>query len=295
MLKLAQEPQEVIEKLRKPHVLDPIGWFDTPFYSTGNKGSSAYHSFFARYPRETIIFPEDPKLEEESKNVWPDTIPNFKSDFVTLNKSICETLVNLLYHFDKYLNKNIKGYDFNMTKEIGNNNYVNTSRTIVYKPLPKQDMEQDWDHWHTDYGMFSTVAKPVYFSKDLKRLEFNNTSFNFKDRQGNIHEASFKNDEMLVTISDTMFILSAGLFPTTPHCVKAVGVPRDIYRLNHVSFFEPQYNHRMRIPTGESFPEIIEKDPLKFYYRSTNNYKDGLNYKEFNELVLSLLINNQMK
>ena len=84
------------------------------------------------------------------------------------------------------------------------------------------------------------------------------------------------------------------MLPATPHCVKIEGVPKDIYRLNHVAFFEPQYNEKIRIPSGEKFEEIIEKDPLKFYYRTTNKFKSDMNYKDYTDLLSSSMIKNEM-
>ncbi len=293
ILKLSQEPEEILNKLKKPHVHDPIGWGDEPIYSVDNKVCAAYQSFVARYPGDTVVYPEDPQLEKENTNVWPETIPNFRSNFNDLNKGICETFINLLYHFDKYLNSKLPGYDFILTKEM-RNNFVNFNRSVLYKPLTSEGNDQQiWENWHTDIGMLTSVAWPLYFSKDLKRLEFNNSSFLFNDRQGNLHEASFNKDQMLVTTQDTMFILSAGLFPATPHCVKAANVPRDIYRMNHVTFFEPQYNQKMYIPTEETFEEIIEKDPNKFSFRSVKNFKQGTSYKEFFFTHLSLVKDNK--
>ncbi len=290
-LKLSQEPKEIIDKLRT-QTFDSIGWDERKLYSLEGQVGGEYGSFYARYPRETVVYPEDPQLEQDSKNVWPDTIPNFRENFNKLNRQICNSLVNLMYHTDKYFNKEIPGYDFNMSNGIGEN-YVNTSRTIIYKPLPRKDSDQFWENWHTDFGLFTSVAMPIYFSKNLERLELKNSSFHFKDRQGNIHEANFDTNQMLVSSQGVAFILSAGLFSPLPHYVKATEVPCDIYRLQHVSFFEPQYNYKLKIPTGETFKELVEKDPLKFSYSSLKNFKQGTSYKEFCESMLKQVIDNQ--
>ncbi len=85
--------------------------------------------------------PEDPQLEKDSTNVQPETIPYFRSNFNELNWAVCVILVNfLMYHFDKFLNKELSGYDFNMTKQIKKNNYVNTGRFLV-------TMEEDFRYY----------------------------------------------------------------------------------------------------------------------------------------------------
>ena len=94
----------------------------------------------------------------------------------------------------------------------------------------------------------------------------------------------------MITAGDAMFIESAGYIPATPHTVKiSPEIPRNIYRAQSVSFFEPQMNYRMDIPTGESFRQIIERDPSKYDHRGIDEFQDGCYFKEFIDDLLGFL------
>lgn len=293
MFRLYKEPDYVKEKLSKKDVNDPIGWNEDEFYSPDGKKSKKFSSFFARYPNETIIYPKNPKLVEDSTNIWPTTINNFNEDFLSINKYISNALLGLLKQFDNYLVDKI-GSNYSLYKDL-NNNYVNTNRMIVYEPLEKFNIDvQNWDHWHTDFGILTSVTHPLYFDKNNNPVELPYSSFWVKNRYGKEFECKYDSDELLVQIADSAFVLTAGFIPTTPHSVKANNnCPKDLYRVNLVTFFETNYNYEMKIPTNETFKEIIEKDPLKYYYRHIDSFKNGIDYKEFTDLSLKYLLQSK--
>lgn len=290
MFKLSKEPDSVLEKIRKRDVVDPIGWNEDEFSSPDGKASKKFKSFLARYPNETIIYPKDPKLVQDSTNVWPSTIKNFREDFVNINNFISSALFGLIRQFDNYLVDKI-GPKFSLEKDL-TNNYVNANRMIVYEPLDNFNIDvANWDHWHTDFGILTSVTHPLYFDKLGKPVELPYSSFWIKNRYGEEFECKYDKNDLLVQIADSAFILTGGFVPTTPHSVKAnINCPRDLYRVNLVTFFENNYNYKMKIPTNETFKEIIEKDPLKYYYRHVDSFKNGIDYKEFTDLSLKYLL-----
>nr|VFK54517.1 MAG: hypothetical protein BECKTC1821F_GA0114240_100559 [Candidatus Kentron sp. TC] len=119
-----------------------------------------------------------------------------------------------------------------------------------------------------------------------------NTALALKDRHGWEHQAVFSQDEFLIITASAMFIESAGYIPATPHAVKIPDeAPKNLYRVQAVSFFEPDLNHRMIIPTGESFQEIVARDPCGFEYRDTDFYRDGCYFKEFHDEIAKSVYN----
>nr|VFK13996.1 MAG: hypothetical protein BECKLFY1418C_GA0070996_100524 [Candidatus Kentron sp. LFY] len=293
---LSQEPKEVLAAITKSDLstLHEVGWHERKMNSAFGKSSKKFVSFFSRYPVETVIFPQDPCFEKENENIWPMTIPRFKEDLIKLNMLLTPALLGLLRHFDKHLSGKIDNYKQDKFTDSFFDHYGHQNRLIAYSPLDEfeSDIEDqyNWDNWHTDFGLMGTVTHPIYFTKQGEIYELDSTAYSLKDRHGQEHEGVFSEDEFMITAGDAMFIESAGYIPATPHTVEiSPEIPRNIYRTQSVSFFEPQMNYRMDIPTGESFEEIIERDPSKYDHRGIDEFKDGCYYKEFIDDLLEFL------
>ena len=163
----------------------------------------------------------------------------------------------LLIQMDNYLQEKLPNYQkffYTNFKE----NYVNSNRLIIYEPLENfhhENKEEDfWDTWHTDNAIFTCLTHPLYFNKFKEEFKLPYSSYLFKDRSGKIKEAQFNNDESLLQAGDSVFIISGGNVPTTPHCVLSnEKIPRDLFRLNVATFFEPPYNYVMKIPNDMTY------------------------------------------
>ena len=109
IFKLSKEPQHVLEKLCQPNQqsLYETGWHEKKMNAAFGKSSNKFVSFFSRYPDETVIYPKDPQFQQDTKNIWPTTIPEFKSDLLKLNQLLIPPLQGLLKYFDSYIDKKI--------------------------------------------------------------------------------------------------------------------------------------------------------------------------------------------
>lgn len=296
MYKLTHEPQNVLDTLVQPNPssLYEVGWHVKKMNSAFGKSSNRFVSFFSRYPIETVVFPDSPDFEAENLNIWPTTVPDFKKDLTALNEKLVPPLVGLLKYIDKYLEKNITNYPKNKFVRSFSSNYSNANRLISYLPLEQFSLNKEdahnWDNWHTDFGLLATATYPLYFDRNGDIYDLAESCFSLRDRLGHEHKMSFYPDEFIITSSDAMFIESAGYLPATPHTVKIKkGMPRDIYRCQSVSFFEPHLNYVMDIPSQESFQQIIDRDPTKYDHRGIDHFTPGCLYKTFIDELLEFL------
>nr|VFK38063.1 MAG: hypothetical protein BECKTC1821D_GA0114238_100343 [Candidatus Kentron sp. TC] len=296
MYRLSREPREVLEAIAKTDAsgLHETGWSERKMNSPFGKSSNKFVSFYSRYPNETVVFPEDPEFEKGNENVWPVTIPEFRQDLMDLNKLLASPLLGLLKYFDRYLSGRIDGDK--QGKFVGSflNHHSCHHRLIAYTPLDEFDTDTEdqylWDNWHTDFGLMGTVTHPIYLTRQGEMRQLDETAYVLKDRRGREHRGVFSEDEFMITAGDAMFIESAGYIPATPHTVRiSEGMPKDLYRIQSVCFFDPHMNYRMNIPTGESFGEIIERDPSGYDHRVMDDFQGGCYYKEFLDGLLRFL------
>nr|VFK29064.1 MAG: hypothetical protein BECKMB1821I_GA0114274_100816 [Candidatus Kentron sp. MB]VFK74657.1 MAG: hypothetical protein BECKMB1821H_GA0114242_100816 [Candidatus Kentron sp. MB] len=296
MYALSKEPREVLEAITKTDAsgLHETGWSERKMNSPFGKSSNKFVSFYSRYPNETVVFPEDPEFEKGNENVWPVTIPEFREDLMNLNRLLSSPLLGLLKYFDRYLSGKIDADKQGKFVNSFLNHYSCHHRLIGYSPLDEfgKDTEDQylWDNWHTDFGLMGTVVHPIYLTRQGEKQDLNTTGYVLKDRHGREHPGVFSEDEFMITAGDAMFIESAGYIPATPHTVRiSKGMPRDLYRIQSVCFFDPNMSYRMNIPTGESFQEIIQRDPSGYDHRVMDDFKEGCYYKEFIDGLLEFL------
>nr|VFK25455.1 MAG: hypothetical protein BECKMB1821G_GA0114241_101357 [Candidatus Kentron sp. MB]VFK29067.1 MAG: hypothetical protein BECKMB1821I_GA0114274_100818 [Candidatus Kentron sp. MB]VFK74659.1 MAG: hypothetical protein BECKMB1821H_GA0114242_100818 [Candidatus Kentron sp. MB] len=301
MYRLSQEPKELLQAITKTDAsgAHEIGWSErkahSPFGKSTNKLVTFNRAFRSGNPHKTAIF-QDPRFGKEGESVWPATIPRFKQDLSELHSLFISPVLGLLKYFDKYLSHKIR--DDKQRKFVDSflNHYACDHRLLMYFPLDGFETGAEdryiWENWHIDHGLMTTLSHPIYFTRQGEMCDLDNTALALKDRYGREHQAVFSQDEFMIITASAMFIESAGYIPGTPHTVKiSEGMPMDLYRIQAVSFFEPDWNHRMTIPTGESFQEIVERDPCKYEYRDTEFYRDGCYFKEFHEEIAKSVYN----
>nr|VFK38972.1 MAG: hypothetical protein BECKTC1821E_GA0114239_100362 [Candidatus Kentron sp. TC] len=202
----------------------------------------------------------------------------------------------MLKYFDNHLSHKIGADKQGKFVDSFLNHYACNHRLLMYFPLDGFETGTEdqyiWENWHIDHGLMTTISHPIYFTRQGEIHELDNTALALKDRHGREHQAVFSQDEFLIITASAMFIESAGYIPATPHAVKIPDeAPKNLYRVQAVSFFEPDLNHRMIIPTGESFQEIVARDPCGFEYRDTDFYRDGCYFKEFHDEIAKSVYN----
>nr|VFJ92944.1 MAG: hypothetical protein BECKLFY1418A_GA0070994_102723 [Candidatus Kentron sp. LFY] len=289
--RLSKEPKEVLQSITKKDAsgLHEIGWSETGTNSPFGKSSTRFvtfnQAFHSGSPCEPIVF-EDPRLGGEREAVWPATIPQFKEDLIKLNTLFMPAFLGFLKYFDKHLLHNVdKGKQGKFVDSFFEHHSFD-NRLLVYSPLdelgPNAEDKDIWEHWHLDQCLITTIAHPIYFTKQGEIVELDNTALAIKDRHGREHQVVFSQDEFIAISGCSMFIESAGYIPGTPHVVRiSEEIPNDLYRVQSVLFLEPDFNYRMNIPTGESLEEIIERDPCRYEYRETDFFRQDCYYKEF--------------
>lgn len=102
-----------------------------------------------------------------------------------------------------------------------------------------------------------------------------------KDRDNQINDVKFEEDEMAIQTADVSFILSGRLIVSTPHSVKITeGIPEDVSRINFVNFLEPSFVYKIHVPLGMKANDIFDKDPFKMN-NTVTQLKDNCTYKQF--------------
>nr|VFK66354.1 MAG: hypothetical protein BECKUNK1418G_GA0071005_10895 [Candidatus Kentron sp. UNK]VFK71988.1 MAG: hypothetical protein BECKUNK1418H_GA0071006_10905 [Candidatus Kentron sp. UNK] len=288
MYRLSKEPKEFLRSLSKTDVsgLHEVGWTDKEMKAPFGKITNKPVAFYSRYPQETVVFPQDPGFEKVMENIWPEAIPQFKEDLFKLNSLLTPPFLGLLKYLDRYLSGKVDDDKRGKFVDSFFDHYGCSSRLIVYKPLDEfqtnAEDEYNWENWHVDHCLMTAVTHPIYLTRQGERYELDSTALLLKDRRGQEHEGVFSEDEFILTTGNPMFVESAGYIPATPHTVKlSRGMPKDIYRIQSAYFFEPDMNYRMNIPTGESFEEILARDPTRHSHRESDFFEEGCYYKEF--------------
>jgi len=78
-----------------------------------------------------------------------------------------------------------------------------------------------------------------------------------------------------------LFIFSGGSIISTPHAVKVrYDIPKDLFRLNFITFFGPSFVTKIKPPGNMSFEELIKKDTLGMSNVVTK-LREGMNFKDF--------------
>lgn len=283
---LAHQPKTVLDSISKPDIDYSIGWDVSTFITEHDQRHSMFNSFTARCLKESLVYPKNKEMEKAHKNVWPD-IPNFKEDFVEFGKLIANCQLEVLKHIDMYLNESISCNVYNSLK----NDHDAYNRLIIYNPIEKFNTSNDtWDGWHTDYSALTALVHPMYFEKTGEIFPCKNTCINIINRKGEKSVAEFDEEDLYIQASDTIFILTGGEIPPTPHAVKIQkDMPKNKFRIQFATFFQPNYNYVMNIPNNMSYDDIIKKDPLGLPYK-TCNFKNGWDFGDFYENSLNYLL-----
>lgn len=168
---------------------DPVGWVPNPGSSYSKLDQEYTNQYFlSRYPNESVGS-SDRAIEEINKNLWPEKIPNFKTDFNVLMKTCTRPIVETLYWLEQYLRKLNPGVNYDMYDKM-KDNHNSSGTTLIY--LPKNTVsEADWNSWHSDSGLLTILNYPFYYDRQFKRINDNLTGIQIKDRKGRVHDVEF--------------------------------------------------------------------------------------------------------
>jgi isopenicillin N synthase-like dioxygenase len=277
---------ENLEKLRSKSDSFFVGYSDSPFVTEDGEKHIMHSSFVARPTRDTINYPENRTVEEGHKNIWPNE-ENFKNDFCRLGRIMSTCQFHLFRHLSIYLDQEIKNFNENYFKNIKNNHDVK-SRLITYFPIEnfKDGENKVWDGWHTDYGFITSLTHPIYFNKYKEEQSCNYSCLGVKDRSGAIIDLNYEDDELVLFLSNSFLIISAGLLPATPHIVKIdENIPTSFYRSTLATFFDPEYGYKLLIPNNLSFDDIS-----KGTFHVNKQFDNGTTYEKYSNKLLDYLI-----
>ncbi len=285
---LAHQPKELLNSITKPEIDYSIGWDVSTFITEHDQKHSMFNSFTARCLRESLVYPKNKNLEKSHANVWPN-IKNFKEDYTEFGKLIAKCQLELLRHIDGYSNDFI---NINVYKDLKDDHDA-YNRLIIYNPIdnfPNKSADT-WDGWHTDYSALTALVHPMYFEKNGDRFDCKYTCLNVINRNGEKITTQFDENDLLIQASDTIFILTGGEIAPTPHAVKLPKeMPKDKFRIQFATFFQPNYNYVMNIPNNMDYDDIIKKDPLGLPYK-TCHFKNNWEFADFYENSLNYLLN----
>jgi isopenicillin N synthase-like dioxygenase len=286
--KMAHFSQDDLKSLEKPETNYSLGWQKGNTYING-QWEALTGSFHARVLNETITHSND-ELKNKYLNTWPseEQLSGFKKVFSEMGLLLTNCVENLLYHLDRYTKECNSDYEeFNLYNKLRTRNDV-LSRLIIYYPANTYDEEKygkeskdNWCAWHRDFGVLTGLAHPVYFKESGEIVEGIGSGLIVKDRKKELHNITYGEDEIVIQSGDISFIMTGGCVISTPHCVKITeDMPKDVYRITFVNFYDPCFEEMIDLPNGIDREELSEKDPLGMKYMVTK-FNGPVTYQEF--------------
>lgn len=261
------------------------GYSDKPFYSKNGVVNDKIKSFVARFPKDQI--------DGTEKNLWPTFKPTFKENYIDLSRLIYNCQFHLLRQFSYYSKKKVP--ESNLF-ETFHSTITSVNRSVEYQPLKNYDSNSEhlynWDDWHIDFSLFTNITHPVYCNQEGKLFDGDTCLF-IKDRFERELEVLSKPDDLICFPADAIYIMSGGAIKSTPHVVRNnQNISKDLYRLNFVSFYEPNNSQKMIIPGDMTFEKLLEKDKNNWKLRNGDTFYQGMSFTEYvNPAKIDLKIN----
>jgi isopenicillin N synthase-like dioxygenase len=286
--KMANIDIDTLKQLELSKTNYSLGWQKGNTYFNG-KWEALTGAFYARVLRE-VIDHSDPEMQKKYTNVWPseELLPSFKHDFLEMGRMLTHCQQNLLYHLDKYTKTCYPQYkEFSLYNKMKSRNDT-ISRLIMYYPAKTYDEEKygqeskdNWCGWHRDFGVLTGLTHAIYYKENGEVVSGLKSGLTVKDRKHQLHDLTFNEDEILIQSGDVSFIMTGGSVISTPHCVKITDdIPKDVFRITLINFFDPCYEEMIDIPEGIEKEKIYEKDPLGMKYMITK-FNEPCTYQSF--------------
>jgi len=284
---LANLREEVLKKYERKEANYHIGWSKARAYTDGDIEELTGH-FYARIKTDHLIIPSEPETEKLFTNIWPQELPSFKEDFLSLGEVIFESQNLLMKHIDSYISHKAKHIYPNKSFEntfsrisMKENDLI--GRLIVNFPANQAKTKEfnNWIGWHRDFGCITGLNRAMYFKPSGEPYKGVKSGLLIRNKDNIIIDLSFEEDEIALQAGDASFMLSGGIITATPHSVKITNdIPRDVFRVTYVNFLEPAYEFTMKLPFELSPEELFKKDPFKMMDVFTQ-WDPGCKYKDF--------------
>ena len=286
--KLVNLSKEKLEKIERPDLHYNLGW------SHGKekfKGKPDYMkgSFYATLnPYNSEI-----KKNIDDSGIWPEDIPDLKTNFRELGGQIRNVSFLLYDCIDAYIRSLIPTYNLNF-KQLIMNSEANTGRLLHYFARGNQvlDIEDNWCGLHNDHGGLTGLVSSLYFNSNNElvndKLKLEQTGLWIQGRNGEYTKVTYGNNDIAFQIGEVYQILSGGRLHATPHKVVVDNdVPKDVHRSTFALFMEPGRDFNLILPEGTKLQDITTSDiyPVpKIQDRYTRN---GMPFNEFHDNTVS--------
>lgn len=288
--KLLVKPKDELAYLRSKSKDFYVGYSDTPFVTDDGVMHTMHTSFVARPIKDSVNAPDKPELEQGLSNIWPQD-DEFLTVFQEFGRIIATCQLELFKSISAWLETKIDGFFESTCNNIVKDHDV-VSRLIDYHPVEnyrKDGNDVIWDGWHTDYGLITALTHPIYWNEACTRVVCPKTCLWIKDRKGRQHEISISENDLVLIPSNAFLFLSGGLIPPTAHLIKLnQGIPKNLYRTTMATFFQPQPNYCLSIPSGLTFDEI-KKDT----FHMADFFEDNISFGAYSDRLLDYLISRK--
>lgn len=295
---LANLSPQILKTLERPESMYTVGW-SKGISSPEGKKDSLLGSFYAHVKSDYNEYPEDKQFELANRNVWlneniyPELV-GFKQNFLELGNLIYDSSELIFSHLDKYcyekLPSKIKKNLF--VDSFSKGNYSTQARLITYYPYnyltPEETLDKHsntWIGWHRDFGIITNLMHPLFINSKGEEVKGIPSLITIKDREGQIQNVEFNDDEMAIQIGDAAFLMSGGCLNSTPHKVMIhENTPKDVFRLTFIGFLEPKRSFIVNVPDKMTVKSIVNSDPNKLE-DSLTEFQSGEDYMEFSRIA----------
>ena len=183
---LANLQQEKLHKLERPEAFYAIGWSHGK-EQFGGKYDFSKGSFYSNPIYEKSK--NNPEVEKVGAipNVWPkEDLPDLEHAVKNLGKTMAHTQKYLAYHLDKYISKNVSGfepgqfhrmitettqYSGRLLHYFASKNYylINFHMEIAHnKQSDDNKIEDNWCGWHNDHSALTALTSALYIGQNGK-------------------------------------------------------------------------------------------------------------------------------
>lgn len=262
---------------------EQIGWRKKSVFFN-NIENKYYGVFSAHGNSDTIHYPSNPSEEQKYRNIWPDNIPKFKDNFVSLSSLLGTFQIEVLRHIDEYID-NINSIERTSKDSSSHlyqtfvNNHVLFSQSICNYPNLKDGKVLSI---HRDTGFISALTHPSYFNSSSEIIKAE-SGLNVKDRNGNFCEIEYEDDQMVLLIGEFVHLFSGGKLLATPHEITIKEKYRNLQRINFGQFLDPLYDYKIILPKNVNFNQVQASDPFQEF--NLIDVEQGQDYKSYIDKV----------
>jgi len=261
---LANLPPQKIERLVRKEDNYEVG-FSRGVEKFKGKPDFSKGSYYAN-PQydEPLRDPQNPQKILVPGNVWPrEDLPEYEQAFKNLGRLIVDVGIKLTGVVDRYVEKNMDGYEKGKLRRIISESKICKARGLYYYPMTeKMESEDNWCGWHNDHGTLTGLCSAMYHDSNGKQVTVKdeNTGLFVQTRDKKVVRVAIPSDQLAFQIGESAQIHTGGLLSATPHSVrigeKLVGT--GISRSTMAVFMQPNFNEQMVPPNEKITQEHLE-------------------------------------